>query len=198
MSHKGHYEPRRRARRRALQAIYQWQMTGQDVSDIDNQFLTEQIAGDELAVGDAGEVLGQVDLVAGLGDVTCVPVMLEVAVDANDEVAAKAIATLAKLDDERVDDALADRLADAVGRRLDALVDESGEPRLLDFGISKLLAPLEGQPGGEDTRTDDRLFTPHYASPEQLAGRSLTTAAGPSKVSRSPARSCDNPRWPRI
>jgi N utilization substance protein B len=32
------YEPRSRARRRALQAIYQWQMTGQDAADILRQF----------------------------------------------------------------------------------------------------------------------------------------------------------------
>ena len=32
------FEPRRRARRRALQAIYQWQMTGQDADDILQQF----------------------------------------------------------------------------------------------------------------------------------------------------------------
>ena len=30
------------ARRRAVQAIYQWQQAGQDISDIDDQFLTEQ------------------------------------------------------------------------------------------------------------------------------------------------------------
>lgn len=42
MSKKGHYEPRRRARRRALQAIYQWQMTGQDASEILRQFLEIQ------------------------------------------------------------------------------------------------------------------------------------------------------------
>lgn len=42
MSQKGFYEPRRRARRRALQAIYQWQMTGQDANDILSQFLEIQ------------------------------------------------------------------------------------------------------------------------------------------------------------
>ena len=30
------------ARQRALQALYQWQMTGQDLSDIDKQFMEEQ------------------------------------------------------------------------------------------------------------------------------------------------------------
>jgi N utilization substance protein B len=33
---------RRRARRRALQALYQWQMTGQDAGDIYRQFLEQQ------------------------------------------------------------------------------------------------------------------------------------------------------------
>ena len=42
MAHKGHYEPRRRARRRALQAIYQWQMTGQEPLEIMRQFLEIQ------------------------------------------------------------------------------------------------------------------------------------------------------------
>jgi len=30
------------ARRRAMQAIYQWQMTGNDLQEIENQFMTEQ------------------------------------------------------------------------------------------------------------------------------------------------------------
>lgn len=38
MSNENPFEPRRRARRRALQAIYQWQMTGQDANDILKQF----------------------------------------------------------------------------------------------------------------------------------------------------------------
>jgi N utilization substance protein B len=33
---------RSKARHHAVQALYQWQLTGQDVSDIDNQFLAEQ------------------------------------------------------------------------------------------------------------------------------------------------------------
>jgi N utilization substance protein B len=36
------FEPRRRARRRALQAIYQWQLTGQDAHDILQQFRAVQ------------------------------------------------------------------------------------------------------------------------------------------------------------
>lgn len=42
MAGKGHYEPRRRARRRALQAVYQWQMTGQEPAEILRQFLEIQ------------------------------------------------------------------------------------------------------------------------------------------------------------
>ena len=55
------------------------------------------------------------------------------------------------------------------------LVDESGEPRLLDFGVAKLLAPSEEfttLTGGTGAP-----LTPRYASPEQLRGESVTTAA---------------------
>ena len=36
------FESRRRARRRALQALYQWHLTGQEVGEILNQFREEQ------------------------------------------------------------------------------------------------------------------------------------------------------------
>ncbi|MFC1688969.1 transcription antitermination factor NusB [Pseudomonadota bacterium] len=42
MSEPGRFEPRRRARRRALQALYQWQMTGQDAREILKQFQAVQ------------------------------------------------------------------------------------------------------------------------------------------------------------
>jgi N utilization substance protein B len=42
MSEAKRFEPRRRARRRALQAIYQWQMTGQDPQQILKQFHAAQ------------------------------------------------------------------------------------------------------------------------------------------------------------
>jgi len=42
MSDPDRFEPRKRARRRALQAIYQWQMTGQDAGDILRQFRAVQ------------------------------------------------------------------------------------------------------------------------------------------------------------
>lgn len=42
MSEKQDFEPRRRARRRALQAIYQWQITGQEAKEILAQFRAVQ------------------------------------------------------------------------------------------------------------------------------------------------------------
>ncbi|MGE5243311.1 MAG: protein kinase domain-containing protein [Betaproteobacteria bacterium] len=51
------------------------------------------------------------------------------------------------------------------------LVDTAGQPKLLDFGIAKLLDDTV-----EATQTIDRLLTPNYASPEQLRGSPQTTA----------------------
>lgn len=41
---------RRRARAAAVQALYQWQLTGQDAAEIERQFLTDRIAEDGPAV----------------------------------------------------------------------------------------------------------------------------------------------------
>ena len=51
------------------------------------------------------------------------------------------------------------------------LVREDGEPRLLDFGIAKLLDAGDS----EATRLSGPLMTPRYASPEQIAGEPVTT-----------------------
>jgi tetratricopeptide (TPR) repeat protein/predicted Ser/Thr protein kinase len=51
------------------------------------------------------------------------------------------------------------------------LVTESGQAKLLDFGIARLL----DEPSGEPTR--ELLLTPAYAPPEQLLGRSVMTGA---------------------
>ncbi|HZF08014.1 MAG TPA: serine/threonine-protein kinase [Thermoanaerobaculia bacterium] len=56
------------------------------------------------------------------------------------------------------------------------LVDAQGEPKLLDFGIAKLLDPSSF--GGMTALTGlaPGPMTPEYASPEQQAGRPVTTA----------------------
>ncbi len=56
------------------------------------------------------------------------------------------------------------------------LVDEAGEPKLLDFGIAKLLGPEVGD-GDASTLPGARLMTPEYASPEQIRGDAITTAS---------------------
>jgi eukaryotic-like serine/threonine-protein kinase len=61
------------------------------------------------------------------------------------------------------------------------LVTESGQLKLLDFGIGKLVeqnqitqAPQLTQPS-ELTRVSGRIFTPEYAAPEQISGEGITT-----------------------
>jgi serine/threonine-protein kinase len=53
------------------------------------------------------------------------------------------------------------------------LVNRDGQPKLLDFGIAKLLGTANE---GPSTSLDARPMTPQYASPEQLAGGPITTA----------------------
>lgn len=55
------------------------------------------------------------------------------------------------------------------------LVTALGEPKLLDFGIAKLLEPAEGQ--AEVTATDRQHLTPSSASPEQARGEPVTIAS---------------------
>lgn len=55
------------------------------------------------------------------------------------------------------------------------LVTAGGQPKLLDFGIAKLLHP-EGGDGEPQTVLDLRPMTPEYASPEQVKGEPVTTA----------------------
>jgi serine/threonine protein kinase len=51
------------------------------------------------------------------------------------------------------------------------LVTAAGEPKLLDFGIAKALDPGSSESGST------RVMTPEYASPEQVRGEPVTTAA---------------------
>ena len=53
------------------------------------------------------------------------------------------------------------------------LVTPLDEVRLLDFGIAKLLDGSEA--GRDNTRTEVRAFTLHYAAPEQIRGEPVTT-----------------------
>jgi serine/threonine-protein kinase len=53
------------------------------------------------------------------------------------------------------------------------LVDASGQVKLLDFGIAKL---VDGSAAAERTATGGGVFTPEYAAPEQIRGGEITTA----------------------
>src|SRR5207253_8252472 len=55
-------------------------------------------------------------------------------------------------------------------------ITPDGEPKLLDFGIAKLLDP-ETSIAGEQTMTFAAVMTPEYASPEQVRGENMTTAS---------------------
>ena len=57
------------------------------------------------------------------------------------------------------------------------LVTHDGVPKLLDFGIAKLLnAELSGQTLAAATAPGLQMMTPEYASPEQVRGEQVTTA----------------------
>ena len=57
------------------------------------------------------------------------------------------------------------------------LVSPDGEPKLLDFGIAKLLNPGMFSVTADPTRPESRMMTPEYASPEQVRGEGITTSS---------------------
>ncbi len=57
------------------------------------------------------------------------------------------------------------------------LVTAAGEPKLLDFGIAKVLDPEKNSREPEVTGTGMGFLTPGYASPEQVRGSAVTTAS---------------------
>jgi serine/threonine protein kinase len=56
------------------------------------------------------------------------------------------------------------------------LVTAEGTPKLLDFGIAKMLTADPSYQSLSATQTGTRCMTPAYASPEQMRGRSVTAA----------------------
>ena len=52
------------------------------------------------------------------------------------------------------------------------LVGRDGQPKLLDFGIAKLVEAADATL----TAADQRVLTPTHASPEQIKGEAITTA----------------------
>jgi tetratricopeptide (TPR) repeat protein len=56
------------------------------------------------------------------------------------------------------------------------LVTETGEPKLLDFGIGKLVDPGQAAES-EPTLTMVAVMTPEYASPEHIRAEAVTTAS---------------------
>jgi serine/threonine protein kinase len=71
------------------------------------------------------------------------------------------------------------------------LVTADGVPKILDFGVAKLLTPWPGVDGAPTTINLTGPLTPNYASPEQLRGLPVTTASDVYTRRNSPTTSPD-------
>jgi serine/threonine-protein kinase len=56
------------------------------------------------------------------------------------------------------------------------LVEPHGDPKLLDFGVAKLLDDRHADSLAVATRPETRILTPEHAAPEQLRGEPVSTA----------------------
>ena len=70
------------------------------------------------------------------------------------------------------------------------LIDASGHPKLLDFGIAKILD------AADQDYTLVRVLTPDYASPEQISGRAHTHCDGHLFTRRRSLQTAHRPRRP--
>ncbi|NCF40361.1 MAG: protein kinase [Planctomycetia bacterium] len=57
------------------------------------------------------------------------------------------------------------------------MVTPNGDPKLLDFGIAKIVNPDLGGLGSRVTQAGEGVLTPDYAAPEQFTGESIGTRA---------------------
>ncbi len=57
------------------------------------------------------------------------------------------------------------------------LITADGVPKLLDFGIAKIISPQSSDHHGAMTVTAKRRMTPQYASPEQIRGEAISTVS---------------------
>ena len=57
------------------------------------------------------------------------------------------------------------------------MITANGMPKLLDFGIAKILDPELAADSIDPTATAMRMMTPEYASPEQVRGEAVTKAS---------------------